>query len=158
MDTGYVRKVRRLRHLSESTDGFAGSQFHPKFFLDIFQEMNVKCVVRLNQNQYDPKVFTVGRRMPGSEHGIEVVDLFCSDGPVPSTQIIFRFIQIVERASGLVAVHCDNGLGLTGTIIGTCLMAIHDFTAREAIGWMRVMRPGSVLGMQQEVNGSGGGE
>ncbi|EKX46726.1 hypothetical protein GUITHDRAFT_107503 [Guillardia theta CCMP2712] len=123
-DEGYVRK------------------FHPKFLLRAFQAMDVKCVVRLNASQYDPKIFT--------DRGIQVVDLFCSDSPVPSTQIIFRFIQLVEKACGLVAVHCDNGLGLTGCIIGTYLMAMRGFTAKEAVGWIRVMRPGSVLGAQQE--------
>ena len=120
--------------------------------------MDVKCVVRLNASQYDPNIFTVREEQvfvscssARQERGIQVVDLFCSDSAVPSTQIIFRFIQLVEKACGLVAVHCDNGLGLTGCIIGTYLMAMRGFTAKEAVGWMRVMRPGSVLGVQQEV-------
>ncbi len=29
------------------------------------------------------------------------------------------------------------------------LMAAHGFSAREAIGWLRVVRPGSVVGAQQ---------
>jgi len=46
-------------------------------------------------------------------------------------------------------VHCKAGLGRTGSCIGAYLMKHYGFTAREAIGWMRVCRPGSVIGPQQ---------
>lgn len=46
--------------------------------------------------------------------------------------------------------HCKAGLGRTGTCIGAYLMKHYAFTAREAIGWMRVCRPGSVIGPQQQ--------
>ena len=33
----------------------------------------------------------------------------------------------------------------TGTLIALWLMRSHGFTAREAMGWLRIMRPGSVI-------------
>lgn len=65
--------------------------------------------------------------------------------------LTIRFVatQSVSRA-GAIAVHCKAGLGRTGTCIGAYLMKHYRFTAREAIGWMRVCRPGSVIGPQQE--------
>jgi cell division cycle 14 len=47
-------------------------------------------------------------------------------------------------------VHCKAGLGRTGTCIGAYIMKHYRFTAREIIGWMRVCRPGSVIGPQQQ--------
>ena len=42
------------------------------------------------------------------------------------------------------------GLGRTGTCIGCYAMKHYGFTAAEVIGWMRVSRPGSVIGQQQQ--------
>ena len=48
-----------------------------------------------------------------------------------------------------IAVHCKAGLGRTGTCIGVYLMKHYRLTAREVIGWMRICRPGMVIGPQQ---------
>jgi alkylated DNA nucleotide flippase Atl1 len=41
------------------------------------------------------------------------------------------------------------GLGRTGTLIGMYMMKHLNFTARQAIAWLRIVRPGSVIGPQQ---------
>ena len=41
------------------------------------------------------------------------------------------------------------GLGRTGTLIALYLMKHKAFTARESIAWLRICRPGSVIGPQQ---------
>ena len=71
------------------------------------------------------------------------------EGSVPPPATVLAFLDAVARADGAVAVHCREGLGRTGTLAATHLMVAHGFSAREAMGWVRIMRPGSIVGEQQ---------
>lgn len=42
------------------------------------------------------------------------------------------------------------GLGRTGTLIGAYIMKHYKFSALEAIAWLRLCRPGSVIAHQQQ--------
>ena len=122
----------------------------------------------MNKKIYDAKRFT--------DAGFEHFDLFFNDGSTPSEAITLKFLNLVEQAKGGVAVHCkgesiiDNirkqvnyidfnsfalslfliaGLGRTGTLIGAYLMKHYKFSAAEIIAWLRICRPGSVIGPQQ---------
>lgn len=48
-----------------------------------------------------------------------------------------------------IGVSCKNGLGKTATLIGCYLIKEFHFSAAEYIGWVRLCRPGSVIGPQQ---------
>ena len=115
--------------------------FAPAFFVPILRELGVSDVVQLNEACYDPAAFAAA--------GIAHHDLALGDGAVPPLAVVRAFLAAVEAAPGAVAVHCTLGLGRTGTLAAVYLMKRHRFTAREAMGWLRVMRPGSVLGDQQ---------
>uniref|UniRef100_A0A7S4RY69 protein-tyrosine-phosphatase n=1 Tax=Alexandrium monilatum TaxID=311494 RepID=A0A7S4RY69_9DINO len=121
-------------------DGFPA--FMPEDYVPIFKEAGIGLICRLNKKQYDRQRFI--------DHGIKHVDLYFLDGSCPSRDIISKFLHIVENEPGGVAVHCKAGLGRTGTLIGLYAMKHYHFPARAFIGWIRICRPGSILGPQQQ--------
>lgn len=46
--------------------------------------------------------------------------------------------------------HCKAGLGRTGSLIALYVMKHIGFPPADFIGWIRIARPGSVLGPQQQ--------
>jgi len=72
------------------------------------------------------------------------------DGSCPKDDLIDEFIQTCEQEKGSIAVHCKAGLGRTGSMIACYIMKHYKFPAAPFIGWIRLARPGSVLGPQQQ--------
>eukprot|EP00591_Stephanopyxis_turris_P001191 CAMPEP_0195525056 /NCGR_PEP_ID=MMETSP0794_2-20130614/25248_1 /TAXON_ID=515487 /ORGANISM="Stephanopyxis turris, Strain CCMP 815" /LENGTH=511 /DNA_ID=CAMNT_0040655409 /DNA_START=58 /DNA_END=1593 /DNA_ORIENTATION=+ len=129
----------------------------PDDYIPYFQRENIGLVVRLNRKCYDEGRFI--------QSGIGHVQHYYLDGSVPTKQILRSVLSSFEqcifgtqgsslpqshhRSGRGVAVHCKAGLGRTGTCIGAYLMKHYKFSAPEAIGWMRLCRPGMVIGPQQ---------
>ncbi|XP_026786229.1 dual specificity protein phosphatase CDC14AB isoform X1 [Pangasianodon hypophthalmus] len=113
----------------------------PEAYFPYFRKHNITTIVRLNKKIYDAKRFT--------DAGFDHYDLFFVDGSTPSDVILRRFLHICESTDGAIAVHCKAGLGRTGTLIGCYLMKHYRFTAAETIAWIRICRPGSIIGPQQ---------
>ncbi|XP_017888215.1 dual specificity protein phosphatase CDC14C-like isoform X2 [Ceratina calcarata] len=120
-----------------------GYPFHaPESYFTYFRYNNVSTIVRLNKKMYDASTFT--------DAGFDHKHLFFVDGSTPTDSIMQQFLKIAENAKGAIAVHCRAGLGRTGSLIGCYIMKHYHLTAHETIAWIRICRPGSVIGHQQE--------
>lgn len=115
--------------------------FTPKDYVPIFKKLGVTAVIRLNNQTYDSTEFR--------ERGVRHFEMFFTDGTCPSKQIVAEFLSVTEKEPGAVAVHCKAGLGRTGTLIACYAIKHYHFNAADLIGWMRLCRPGSILGPQQ---------
>jgi len=109
--------------------------------IEYFKKCGITTVVRLNNKTYDRQKFI--------RAGINHIDMYFPDGSCPPDEILHEFIAMAERTPGKIAVHCKAGLGRTGTLIAAYIMKHYHFTASEVISWLRVARPGSVVGPQQ---------
>lgn len=95
-------------------------------------------MVRLNEPKYEKSKF--------ERAGVTHTDLFFTDGSTPSDKVVSQFLKVAEAETGAIAIHCKAGLGRTGTLIGIYAMKHFRFPAAYFIGWIRIARPGSILG------------
>ncbi|GAB4817658.1 hypothetical protein N2152v2_004704 [Parachlorella kessleri] len=115
--------------------------YMPEDYIEYFREKGVTAVVRLNKKMYEAGRFT--------QYGVKHYEMYFPDGTCPSEPIMYRFLDVVEKEPGALAVHCKAGLGRTGVLICCYMIKYYGFTAQEAMGYIRVCRPGSVIGPQQ---------
>ena len=109
--------------------------------MPIFKKMGVANIVRLNNQTYSASEFT--------ERGVRHHELYFPDGTVPPKAVVSDFLALAEKEPGPIAVHCKAGLGRTGTLIACYAIKHYHFNAADFIGWIRICRPGSILGPQQ---------
>ncbi|EKX41798.1 hypothetical protein GUITHDRAFT_112216 [Guillardia theta CCMP2712] len=141
-DEGFVRVVGGRKRERGAGAGDE-AQFHPRYVGELLGDMRVRRIIRLSK---EPAY----RKEALEACGIEVLDLADEDWEAPSPVAVRRLAEAVDGTDGAGAVHCEHGLGKTGTAAAAYMMRTYGMRAREAIGWMRLIRPGSVIGRQQE--------
>ncbi|CRL04626.1 CLUMA_CG017694, isoform A [Clunio marinus] len=129
-------------HMMSGTDNKGYTHHAPDKYFEYFQQNHVTTIIRLNYKFYEASSFI--------DAGFKHYDLIFRDGSTPSDTILNQFLDICERTDGAIAVHCKAGLGRTGSLIGAYIMKHYRFTAMETIAWIRLCRPGSVIGHQQQ--------
>ncbi len=112
----------------------------PEDYVPLFKKFGITSIVRLNNPCYTKERFT--------DNGVKHYDIIFPDGSTPSKEKYDQFIAASEKEPCL-AVHCKAGLGRTGSMIALYVMKHYKFPAHAFIGWIRLCRPGSVLGPQQ---------
>jgi len=112
----------------------------PTHYIPYFKEHGISAIVRLNKVEYDAEDFT--------RQGFDHFEMYFIDGTTPPWSIVEQFLRVMETQKG-VAVHCKQGLGRTGTLNACYILKHYDFTADEVIAFLRIQRPGSVVGPQQ---------
>lgn len=113
----------------------------PATVIPEFKNLGITHVIRLNKPFYDCEEF--------KQAGFKHTELYFLDGSTPPQHILEDFLKIAETDE-IIALHCKAGLGRTGTLAGCYMIKNHGFTAREAIGWIRLCRAGSIIGPQQQ--------
>ncbi|TMW56221.1 hypothetical protein Poli38472_008869 [Pythium oligandrum] len=102
----------------------------------VLKQNRVAMVVRLNATPtYDDQLII--------RSGIEHLDLSSTDDTFDAASVA-RFLESCENAQGVVAVHSASGTGRAAFCVACFLVKHAQFTAAEAIGWIRFCRPGSI--------------
>ncbi len=86
------------------------------------------------------------------EFGFSVKHIPVRDFEAPTLEQVRDFIAFAEKARAegkKLAVHCDAGIGRTGTILA-CYLVSKGYNAAKAIEEVRVKRPGSIETVEQE--------
>ena len=86
------------------------------------------------------------------EFGFSVKHLPVRDFQPPTPEQIKDFVEFAKNARSegkKLVVHCDAGIGRTGTLLA-CYLVSKGYSATDAIKEVRMKRPGSIETIEQE--------
>ena len=111
-------------------------RFSPKYFAEIFDDWEVKLVLRCKPSNYDFKPF--------ADRGIGVEEFPGLDRNMNLFQHMDRLVTLSRLAGGYMAVECGGeGLGHAEILVTAFLMRMYKFDADAALAWVQLMHPGT---------------
>jgi atypical dual specificity phosphatase len=108
-------------------------------------QQNIKAVISLNDSVLD--------WLPLSSAGLKHIQFDVRDYKPPSLEQMINIIEFIELEVGkenALVVHCNAGMGRTGTVLAGLLMWRNKMTAADVIKLVRMKRRGSVQTYAQE--------
>lgn len=109
--------------------------------ISILKKEGVSLIIRTSKNVYNFKQY--------EKSGIICVDLYFPENENPSIEIIKKFLFIVENYNGAFAIQSRTGLRRSAILAAIYLMRSYHYSSKLAISWIRINRPGSICGLQQ---------
>lgn len=111
---------------------------------EFFKDNGIEAIVSLSETPLDQDLV--------DEFCFRVIHIPIKDFATPSLEQIEEFIEFARKVRAdnkKIVVHCDAGIGRTGTMLA-CYLVSKGHTACEAIEEVRMKRPGSIETVEQE--------
>ena len=125
-----------ITHLKEDYIDITSENLIP-----ILKKERINLLIRTNKKVYNFKDY--------KKSGITCIDLYYNENENPSISIIKKFLKIIENHKGAFAIQSRTGLRRSAVLAAIYLMRAFFFSAKQAIAWIRIIKPGSVSGFQQ---------
>ncbi len=111
---------------------------------EFLKDNGIKAIVSLTENPLSKVLI--------EEFGFTVKHIPVRDFEPPTLEQIQDFVTFTRKASlegKKLAVHCEAGIGRTGTMLA-CYLVSEGYSAASAIEEVRTKRPGSIETIEQE--------
>ena len=112
--------------------------------LSFLKSKGITAIVTLTERSLSQRIL--------QRHGFQHIHIPISDFSCPSLAQITTFVEFVESIISkdeAVAVHCQAGIGRTGTMLA-CYLVKDGYAPEESLFQIRNLRPGSVETKPQE--------
>jgi atypical dual specificity phosphatase len=138
-----------MRNLS-FIDDFVGGSHKPGMSpsnlnddLIVLKDLGITMILSMSDSPLDDKIC--------AQQGIKCHYFSVKDYYPPSLDQFVEMMTIMDgNTSGKTLVHCNAGMGRTGTVLAAWLVYKHKIPANEAIETLRSKRKGSVQTFRQE--------